>query len=198
MFLANAIFYINYRVVDKETMFLPTYLIFAVWVGIGCQWLLNEVMPNPKKTETLASVKLNTFVPLCIMLIVALPVGANWRQVDLSDDWSTRQQSELILQQAEPNALIFGWWETVPAIQYLQLVEGQRPDITVINRFLISAEDMNRLITNAVNQRPVYINNPSIALLRETTATAVGPLYRLEPQKPAVIDPHKTVMEQQN
>ncbi|MCA9951413.1 MAG: DUF2723 domain-containing protein [Anaerolineales bacterium] len=198
MFLANAIFYINYRVVDKETMFLPTYLIFAIWVGIGCQWLLNEVMPNPKKTETLASVKLNTFVPLCIMLIVALPVGANWRQVDLSDDWSTRQQSELILQQAEPNALIFGWWETVPAIQYLQLVEGQRPDITVINRFLISAEDMNRLITNAVNQRPVYINNPSIALLRETTATAVGPLYRLEPQKPAVIDPHKTVMEQQN
>ena len=121
---------------------------------------------------------------------MALAVGANWQQVDLSDDWSTREQSEAILSQAEPNALIFGWWDTVPAIQYLQLVEGQRPDVLAINRFLITPEDMNQLILTAVHERPIYINNPSIALLRETTVTVVGPLYRLEPKNRQILTNH--------
>ncbi len=186
MFLANAIFYINYRVVDKNTMFLPTYLIFAIWLGVGYQWLLVWVRPSMSGTNhhnaPPSRFKVDRLVQLFIVGVVALAVGMNWQQVDLSDDWSTRLQSEAILNQAEPDALIFGWWDTVPAIQYLQLVEGQRTDVTAINRFLISPEEMNKLILTEIGRRPVYINNPSIALLRETTVTAVGPLYRLEPK----------------
>ncbi len=185
MFLANAIFYINYRVIDKDTMFLPTYLIFALWLGVGYQTLIRWAAPSAKPGN--GRFRPESVVQWAMIGAVVLAVGANWQRVDLSDDWSTREQSQAILDQAEPNALIFGWWDTVPAIQYLQLVEGQRPDVTVINRFLISPEDMNQLILTAINHRPVYINNPSIALLRETTVTAVGPLYRLEPKNRQVL-----------
>ncbi|MCA9977700.1 MAG: hypothetical protein KC413_18200, partial [Anaerolineales bacterium] len=82
----------------------------------------------------------------------------------------------------EPNAIIFGWWETVPGVQYLQLVEGQRPDVLVINRFLIGGNEMNQLILRELGQRPIYINNPSIELLRVAKVTPVGPLYLLEPR----------------
>ena len=29
----------------------------------------------------------------------------------------------------------FGWWDSIPVVEYLQLVEGERPDVTAINRF---------------------------------------------------------------
>ncbi|MCA9932478.1 MAG: DUF2723 domain-containing protein [Anaerolineales bacterium] len=178
MFLANAVFYINYRVIDKNTMFLPAYLIFALWVGVGYQlllsWAVQQERPFPARQ----------LIRYVMVGAVVLAAGFNWRLVDLSEDWSTREQAEAILRLVEPDALVLGWWDTAPSIQYLQLVEGERPDVTVINRFLISPEDMNRLILTEINRRPVYINNPSIELLQRTTAVAVGPLYRLEPRNP--------------
>ncbi len=177
LFLANAIFYINYRVIDKNTMFLPAYLIFTLWVGVGYQLLLGW---TAQQERPFPSLKLIRYVMIGAVVLAA---GFNWRLVDLSDDWSTREQAETILSLVEPEAMVFGWWDTAPSIQYLQLVEGERPDVTVINRFLISPEDMNRLILTEINRRPVYINNPSVELLQRTTAVAVGPLYRLEPRR---------------
>lgn len=175
MFLANAIFYINYRVIDKNTMFLPTYFIWAIWLGVGYQQL----------TDWLRSQTASTAVPRRIHYLavgaVCLAVILNWGLVDLSNDWSTREIAETILQEVEPNALVLGWWDTVPAVQYLQMVEGQRPDVQTINRFLISGEAMEQLILSQIGTRPVYINNPSITLLQQTSAIPVGPIYKLEP-----------------
>ena len=41
MFAFSAGFFIDYRVVDKNTMFLPAYLVFALWVGYGYQEALD-------------------------------------------------------------------------------------------------------------------------------------------------------------
>lgn len=177
MFLANAIFYINYRVVDKSTMFLPVYLVWAIWLGYGGQTLvqwLRHTLPHPRLEPVLSG---------SIIAIVLLALSWNWSRVDLSDDWGTRQQSEMILQQVQPNALVFGWWDTAPGLQYMQLVEGQRPDVTVINRFLIGSDEMNQLILSELGQRPIYINNPPIELLKVAKVTPVGSLYNLEPNK---------------
>ncbi|GJM43008.1 MAG: hypothetical protein DHS20C20_32900 [Ardenticatenaceae bacterium] len=174
MFLANAIFYINYRVIDKDTMFLPTYLIWAIWLGVGYQqlalWLQSQAqsLVTPRLIRVLA------------VGAVVLAVGLNWRLVDRSGDWSTREMAETILQEVELNALVLGWWDTVPAVQYLQLVEGQRPDVQTVNRFLITGAAMEQLILSQIDERPVYINNPSMALLQQTTATPLGPIYKLE------------------
>ena len=172
MFLTNAIFYINYRVVDKDTMFLPTYLIWAIWLGVGYQqlasWLHSQAFFTPRLLRYLA------------VGAVVMAAGLNWGLVDRSQDWSTREMAETILQEVEPNALVLGWWDTVPAVQYLQLVEGQRPDVQTINRFLISGEAMETLILSQVDERPIYINNPSMALLQQTKAIPLGPIYKLE------------------
>lgn len=177
MFLANALFFINYRVVDKQTMFLPTFLVWAIWLGYGYQRLMDWVRGVGAEGM---SVRVIQALVITAVLLAAI---WNWRRVDLSSDWSTRERSEAILNSVEENSLVFGWWETVPAIQYLQLVEGQRPDVLAINRFLIGGEDMNTLILAEIGQRPVYINNPSVTLLQATKITRVGPLYRLEPRE---------------
>jgi len=175
LFLANAIFYINYRVIDKVTMFLPAYVVWAIWLAAGYKALIDWL------GHTASVVAARKIVIGVLAGAVVLALAWNWSRVDLSQDWSTRQQSEAILQQVQNNALIFGWWETAPGLQYLQLVEGQRSDVTVINRFLISSPDMNQLIRSELGRRPIYINDPSIELLRVARASPAGSLYLLEP-----------------
>lgn len=182
VFLANSIFYINYRVIDKATMFLPSYVIWTVWLGVGYQALAHWLKP------ALANSRLKPLLYGLPITFVLLAMLWNWSRVDLSDDFSTRQQSEEILAQVEPQAMIFGWWDTVPGLQYLQLVEGQRKDVTLINRFLINGSDMNQLILRELGHRPIYVNNPSIELLRAAKVTPVGSLYHLAPIETASID----------
>jgi hypothetical protein len=185
MFLANAVFFINYRVVDKTTMFLPTYLIWALWLGIGYQVLLDwlgEIGQSPiANLQSPISI-----LRVSMLLVVITAVLLNWNHVDRSNEWSTRWQSEDIFVRVEANALIFGWWDVAPGLQYLQLVEGQRPDVTIINRFLISGEDMNQLIMAELGKRPIYINNPSVQLLQHASVRRVGSLYLLEPRGESV------------
>jgi hypothetical protein len=68
-------------------------------------------------------------------------------------------------------------------VQYLQLVEGQRPDVLAINRFLISGEDMVALIEREAHRRPVLINNPPASIMQTMAIQPVGPMFRLQPRQ---------------
>ncbi len=179
MFAGNAFFYINYRVIDKNTMFLPNYLIWALWLGLGYQALLQWIQGESGQSLWL---RLQWLVRAVMLLSVIAATAWTWPLVDRSQDWSTRELAEEIMVELEPNAIVFGWWDTVPALQYLQLVEGVRPDVTLINRFLISGLDMEQLIYEKMAQQPVYINNPPAAFLRDMEAVPAGPIFRLQPR----------------
>ncbi len=156
IFSCTSFFYIDYRVMDKETMFLPSYLVWALWIGAGLQQLLDWAgQPDPAGSKSRSSILLKASL-LLIVLLAAVSTGP---RVNLSGDWSTRTRGEAILAAAAPDALIIGWWDTVPVIQYLQLVEGQRPDVQVLNRFLISSQDLHALLLREAAVRPVYIND---------------------------------------
>jgi hypothetical protein len=179
MFSFSAGFYIDYRVIDKDTMFLPAYLIWALWVGVGYQEVLNWIGQAREQEPWLTRLE-GGLLRLVIAGSVLLVLVWNWPLVNQSDDWSTRQRGETILRRVEPNALIFDWWDTVPVIQYLQLVEGQRPDVQAINRFLIEPRDMRQLIRQEIANRPIYIDQPPADLRHLLEAEPVGPLYRLQ------------------
>jgi hypothetical protein len=176
MFVCSAGFYIDYRVVDKDTMFLPAYLVWALWLGVGYQMLRDWAADKQDRLgHRVAAILLQG--AMVVGVLAALVV--NWPLVDLSDDWSTRQRGEAILRLAAPDALVLGWWDTVPVVQYLQLVEGRRPDVQAMNRFLISHRDMLRLIEREAPRRAVYIDSPPTDLLEEYRAEPIGPVYRL-------------------
>ena len=179
MFACSAFFYIDYRVMDKETMLLPTYVVWAIWLGMGTQWLLDWVSASETPAIKVWAIRMLQGAIFISVLGAILYTGP---KVDLSDDWSTRIRSEAILEYAEPNALIFGWWDTVPAIQYLQLVEGQRRDVQVVNRFLISFEDLTTYAKNEVSNRPVYINELPLGWHSIFDVKKAGPVFQLLPK----------------
>jgi hypothetical protein len=179
MFLFSAGFYISYRVIDKNTMFLPAYLIWAIWLGVGYQGILNwlgEGEASPRGQIVVGGLIVGLALIACLW---NLPLASRLY------DTSARQRGEEALAAAKPGALIFGWWETVPLVEYLQLVEGRRPDVQAINRFLISQDDMLALILREAPRRPVYIDSPTAEMLRTMRVERVGPLYRLTPREPA-------------
>lgn len=175
MFLLSAGFYISYRVIDKSTMFLPAFLIWAIWLGCGYQAILGWL-------GAAAGARRQVAVGGAILALAAAACGWNWPLVDQSRDRSARERGEQALAAVGPRALVFGWWETVPLIEYLQLVEGRRPDVQAINRFLISDSDMLALIAREAARRPVYIDSPNAELLQTMRVERAGPLYRLLPR----------------
>ncbi len=123
IFAVNVIFYINYRPVDKETMFLPAFVIISLWIAAGLCGLQSRLSVGIPQQA------LSWFVGvlLIVTLILVFP------QADLSDNWITRQYAEAVFKQAPQEAFIIGWWIDILPLKYLQIVEGQRQDITLFD-----------------------------------------------------------------
>lgn len=197
IFLANMVFFINYRVIDKETMFVTAYMIWAIWIGEGFAWLVNWV--QERRTSTGWHLRDGLRLPdrfpapawawgLSVLAVVALVV--NWSLVDVRTDTRARDRAASALAEARPGAVIFGWWTSAPPMHYLQMVEEQRPDVLVINRFLIGADEMYSLINRSLaGQRPVYTMELDEGLIAAYQPVRAGPMFELTARELAGVGP---------
>ncbi|MFQ5595577.1 MAG: protein O-mannosyl-transferase family [Anaerolineae bacterium] len=170
MYLVYVLFFINYRVVDKHTMFLPGYVIWAVWIA----WGLDALLEWTGRTWRSA-------MQVAFLAIAAIALLVNFPLADVSWDRRAYENAADMLAAAAPDALILGDWGYAAPITYLQLAEGRRPDVQVINRFFISFQDMRQLIDESVQSRPVYTVSvePDIAIERLYEVEAAGPGFRI-------------------
>jgi hypothetical protein len=150
LFAGHLAFYLPYSVVDKELMLLPTYLIWSVWVAIGAQiagaWFRRRRVPLS--------------APALVGLLAAGVTVLNFSRVDLSADWSARRRGEQILASLPPAAVYLGSWADVPILEYLQIVEGQRPDVRTENLLFESGRG-GRLAADALHAgRAVFTSLP--------------------------------------
>jgi hypothetical protein len=154
MFFAHAIFFLSYAAVDKDLMFLPDYIIWAVWAGTGYQWILDRVSVAEKNARLWVP---QVLLGACFLAAVILALVTNFSQVDLSHNDRARVMAESVLREAAPNALLFGYWNIIPALQYMQLVEGYRPDVQAVNLFLVDPQAVNAWVAVEIKRRPVYL-----------------------------------------
>ena len=69
------------------------------------------------------------------MPLLALIV--NWPLVSQRGEHAVRAEAEQFLGQVAPDAVVYGRFTDVAPMQYLQSVEGQRPDVRLVNNWLI-------------------------------------------------------------
>lgn len=150
MFIGYLIFYLPYNAVDQATMLLPSYLIWAIWGGLGVYHL----------DQRFAWGRFAPSWPAWSVLLLALAVGMfgfNYRRADLHDNWSARERGEQIFSALGANAVFFGTWIDEPILEYLQIVESQRPDVHLVNVLFTTPEQTLRMIATAVaSDKPVY------------------------------------------
>jgi hypothetical protein len=147
MFSCHLAFYLTYGAPDKAWMFLPTFLIWGIWVGRGVTTLHHWVGPQVG----------TIFVPAALAVVAITTLFFNFSYADVSGDWSARELGETIFKEIQFEAAYFGTWKEVPILEYLQIVEGQRPDVELFNLFFLQQDEGAELVQRLLREgRPVY------------------------------------------
>jgi 4-amino-4-deoxy-L-arabinose transferase-like glycosyltransferase len=155
MYLANAVFFIGYRVGDKRIMFLPTYFIWAVWIGLGYDWLLEQVSYLAEGAA--ATRRLQGVVHVLFLVLSLAALVINFQYADLSDDWRTYERAIHVFETVEPDAYILAasWFEVAP-LEYLHVVEQRRPDVKVLNGSGMSLFELYAFVESERDTHPFY------------------------------------------
>ncbi|MBA3871153.1 MAG: DUF2723 domain-containing protein [Anaerolineae bacterium] len=145
-FIPYLYFYTSYGAGDKLTMFGPVFWLWSIPIGYGLRWLLDYW-----KAPTLRYVLI--ILPLLLLIV-------NFPHLDLSTDYSVRQRTEAMMKALPANAIVFGHWGDIVPVEYLHIIEGSRPDITVYNQFLFTQTDLHTYIDSLVMaDKPVVLIN---------------------------------------
>jgi hypothetical protein len=135
-------------------MFLPAYLLWGIWIGLGTRVVARWLAPS-----LFGVTEVPLLAPAALVCVVALLVLVNYRFADASADTSARERGEAILVTLEPDAVFVGAWADLRLVEYLQHVEGQRRDIDPDDAFFVPAAERARRIAAALQSgRPVYVS----------------------------------------
>jgi hypothetical protein len=144
LFSFGLIVYANIRegfdqIREIDRLFLPSFMIFLLWVGIGL-FLLTEAL-----SKIFAKIKHNqSVIILTVICFLILPFNliiSNWKECDKSKFYFPGDFAYNILSSCEKNAVLFtnGDNDTFP-LMYLQSVEGYRTDVSVANVSLLNTD----------------------------------------------------------
>jgi hypothetical protein len=169
LFLPYTYFYTTYGAVDRSTMFGPSHLLWAALIAFGLRWFTEQMSAQTR-----------------ILLLMALPLALlvyNWNAVTASDNTKTRERAETVITNLPENTIVFGNWVDIIALQYLQIVEGERPDITLYNLFYFSSESFSGYINQKARegQRPIIFLRERMDT--DTKTAFINAFYQLVPLK---------------
>jgi hypothetical protein len=175
-FLPYTYFYLLYNVPDRDFMLGPSLLLWSIALAFGLRWCL-EGIGRP--------------VRMAIALILpAVVFSANFSLLNLSGDTSVRVRAERTLQMLPEGAYVFGDWLEIVPVQYLSMVEQQRPDLRVYNLFLFDQLALNQYIGHIL-----LTSDHPVIFMREPEASSLNldlldtSLYRMMPIEIGGADP---------
>jgi len=136
-------FFAFYDVIDNQKMILPVFVVLGPPLACGADRFLQDLLGGLKGKRKI--IRVSEAVILTIMTSILL--GANWSSVDRHGDWSAYSWARKVLEQVEPEGVILTQWTGATPLTYMQIVEGQRSDVTVIDRGMAALgirDDQNR------------------------------------------------------
>jgi hypothetical protein len=198
-YLANVVFTLVYFIGDIFVLFIPSYLVFALWLALGAATLGEGVgegivqgivrwkgtalrySPWEKGYQKMMSgirslVSLATVIPLCILPPILL--SRNYPQVDQSHNYEVRDRWQEILAEPLPwrAILVSNDRDEIMPLWYYQFVDGRRSDLNGLFPRIVpdpTYENIVRLVDDILaTGRPIY-------LIKEMPGLEIK--YQLEP-----------------
>ncbi|GAB4127426.1 MAG: hypothetical protein Fur005_34850 [Roseiflexaceae bacterium] len=111
-------------VADAPIFTLPMLIPLAIWCGVGIDQLLGWARRLPKQAGV-------------VIVLVVLAAWMGWWTDTRIEHASKRHLTlyrsfaEAVLAELPPNAVVLAHWEQGMTLQYLRLVEQQRPDVWI-------------------------------------------------------------------
>lgn len=129
-FLANVIAFFLYHAVDKEVMFIPVFTVGNIWVASG----ITELVVWFEKSYRKIGQRFTRHLPNIVLLaIIGIGVGINWSTLNLRNNRRAYTFAIQLLDEVPPATIIVNHWVTASVIDYVQLVDGKRPDVMSFN-----------------------------------------------------------------
>lgn len=140
-------FALVYNVGDIHVFFTPSYVVFAVWMGVGMAWLLQVAHSVRRGALSGSRAPAWALVALFALLPLAL-LWSNYHSVDRSGDYEARAWAEGILSQPIPEGaiLVSNDRNEITPLLYLQHVEGNRPDLLTMFPLMLPAEEYSNVV----------------------------------------------------
>jgi len=130
---AFSVFAIGYVTNDSVMYLIPTFLCFAIWIGLGLGGLMDAAAQKLPK--------LGFAIGLVFILYLFVQAGGHWTRVDASQDLRAEQFGRDVLAQAPAHAIVFAKGDrAVFAMWYFHYALHDRPDIVVIATDLLPYE----------------------------------------------------------
>lgn len=127
--LAESAFAIVFWTFDSEKYFIPSYLTFLFFVGIGLAVVIDQLAKQdfvPRFARRLGPMLVGAIgVAICIYLITVNFVG----QDQSANDQAEARWQEILSQPLEPQAMLIGNWESLVPLEYSQYVDKSRLDL---------------------------------------------------------------------
>ena len=134
-----------------------------------------------------------SIVLAALLLVPAVTAfGGRAAAADRSRDTAARQWVSAALSQIEEDAIIVSWWSTSTVLWYVTLVDGERPDLTIVDdrtRIDLDYGEATDVIARFLpTGRPVYViraNEHDLELVRDRydlqplTAAPATNVYRV-------------------
>lgn len=179
-FLIYTGFNLVYNVSDIDVFFIPNFLIWAVWSGLGAVFLLNIA----------ASITFRWGRPLVaggltviFVLIVLHLVRTNLPVLNENHSWRVHDYGIDILQQPLPNGgdtVVVGILGEMTLLRYFQQTEQRRPDVETVAADL-EAERLAVVEDVLARGKSVYLTRELAGAPERWSLNAVGPLIRVDP-----------------
>lgn len=161
----------SYVNADINRYYLGPALMAWTWLAILCAAAVDAIAGVPVEAVTVrdddrrntgawtrSALALVIAVTLLVPTVLVAP--ARYRAVDASRQHDAETWVRHVFDVVEPNAAIVSWWSYSTPLWYAQRVEGQRPDITIIDDRTRLDENLGGLtdvIDANLGVRPVYV-----------------------------------------
>ncbi len=192
-FLTYLPFNMIYNVTDIEVFFIPIFIIWAVWSGLGATFIFRLIATQgkAKSSEKGEAVKykswgiiLSGFVFIIFAFIIFRLGQTSYTSVSQQYSWQVHDYGLDILQQpfpTEKKAAIVGILGEMTLLRYFQQTENRRPDIETVTADLEADRFANveRLLAEGKN---VYLTRELPGAAERWSLEAVGPLIHINPE----------------
>lgn len=178
--LGETAFAIVFWVVDSEIFFIPSYLTFLIFAGIGLAVLCDEIQTRVASRNL--SRGLQGALLVGVALVAAFLLWTNFARSDRSrDDSADTRWQEILALPLEANATLVGPWEDLTPFEYYYYVENARRDLK--RDKIVVYRDQLKLVSQgdvAARVRELLQQDKAVYLTRHPADTETLDFSRLD------------------
>ncbi len=184
---ANLIFVVSYRVPDINVFFIPSFLLTALFIAVGADWLAQ--LPSNVLTNTRLYAPLSALFLLLVLIVPFSLLQTNLRLVDLSGKWDVHDYGrDVLAQPLPPNATIVGILGEMTLLRYFQETENLRRDVQTLAADKEPAR-VSAIANDLQSGHVVLLTRQLPGAEKEYSLESFGPLVLVQPQPNTTVAP---------